>query len=273
MTGQHSPLVSALFITWKRFDMLKPTVESFLRNTDYPNLELVIADDGSGPEIQAQIRTLPVHRFSLPQKHRGLGANNNSGLRLCTGKYILMIQDDWCCQGPPNYLSNVVAVLEANPEVGIINFAGTNHPPDFNRRLKGSDEPCYVTPRPLEDGHKEYFLYSDQPHIRSRAALDIIGYYIEDRDMERCEADYSLRWKNQSVFLTAAFPGYLGRVFTNEGFAQNRSHRLTKFRYRALKPVMPVAHWLKANAKPVYWTGRWLANTCIGMAEKLRLVR
>jgi len=272
MTGQQSPLVSVLFITYKRFDLLKPTVESFLRNTDYPNLELVIADDGSGSEIQAQIRTLPAHRFSLPEKHRGLGANNNSGLRLCTGKYILMIQDDWLCHGPSDYLSNAVAVLEANPEVGIINFAGVNHPPDFNRRLKGNDQPCYVTPVPMIS-HKEEFLYCDQPHIRSRAVLNSIGYYVENRDMDKCEVDYSTRWKQQTLFLTAVFPAYYMSVFSNEGVLQGRSHRLAKFRYRLAAFVEPIRPLLARRSPALLRAGRWGMQKTVAILEALRLVR
>jgi hypothetical protein len=273
MNETEFPLVSVLFITWKRFDLLKPTVEAFLRNTDYPNLELVISDDGSAPEIQTQIRTLPAHKFSLPREHRGLGANNNNGLRLCTGKYILMIQDDWLCQGPPAYLSNAVAVLEANPAVGIINFAGAPHPPDPNRELKGSDEPCFLTPHPFKDGEKEYFLYADQPHIRSRAALDHVGFYTENRDMEQCEIDYNHRWQQQTKFLTGVFPSYYMRVFSNEGMALGRSHRLDKFRYRVQRPLVPVAHWLKQRCRPVYRIGHWALNTVIRAAEKLKIVR
>ena len=79
-------------------------------------LEVVIADDGSGPEIQAKIRTLPADVFALSPENQGLGPNNNNGIAHCKGKYILMIQDDWECFGPPDYLSNAVWVLEANPQ-------------------------------------------------------------------------------------------------------------------------------------------------------------
>ena len=85
MNDSEWPLVSALFITYKRFELLKETVESFRRNTDYPRLELVIADDGSGPEIQEQIRKLPADVFALLPKNRGLGANNNNGIEHCSG--------------------------------------------------------------------------------------------------------------------------------------------------------------------------------------------
>lgn len=272
MTNTQFPLVSVLFITYKRCEMLERTFQSFCENTNYPNLQLVIADDGSGPEIQANILKLPADSFALFPKNRGLGANNNNGLRQCSGKYILMIQDDWLCRGPSDYLSNAVAVLEANPQVGIINFAGANHPPDLNHPLKGSDQPCYLTPVPMA-GLKEEFLYSDQPHLRSRAALEYVGLYIEDRDMEKCEIDYSHRWQQQTRFETAVFPGYYMSVFSNEGEAQGTSHRLNKFRYRVQRPLMPIAQWLRQHCQPVYRAGRWLTNAGIRMLESLKFVR
>jgi glycosyltransferase involved in cell wall biosynthesis len=273
MTNENFPLVSVLFVTYKRFDMLKPTVESFLRNTSYPNLELVIADDGSGPEIQQKIRTLPANVFALAPKNQGLGANNNQGLRSCTGKYIFMLQDDWACQGPADYLANAVSVLEANPQVGIINFAGAPHPPDLAQRLKGSDEPCYVTPRPYEGSHKEEFLYADQPHIRSRAALDHVGYYIEDRDMEKCEIDYNSRWQNQTRFLTAVFPAYYMKVFSNEGAAQQTSFRTGRFRYKVAALLQPAKPFLIKHANPVFRFGKAFVQGGIRTLEKLRIVR
>ena len=273
MTDFEWPLVSVLFITYKRINLLKKTVENFRQNTDYPRLELVIADDGSGPEIQAEIRKLPVDVFALAPKNRGLGANNNNGISHCKGKYILMIQDDWECHGPADYLTNAVQVLEANPQVGLINFAGGEHPPDLNQRLKGSAEPCYVTPRAFEDDNKEEFLYSDQPHIQSRAALDAVGPYIEDRNMEKCETDYNHRWRDQTQFLTAAFPEYHWRVFRYPDGSLQQSFRKTRVRYKVAEFLQPAKPFLEKHANPVFRLGKALVQGGVTTLEKLRIVR
>jgi Glycosyl transferase family 2 len=268
MTGSDAPLVSVLFVTYKRFKLLKQTVENFLRNTDYPRLELVVADDGSGPEIQEQIRTLPLDVLALAQRNRGLGANNNNGLRHCSGKYVLLLQDDWECMGPPDYLTNAVTVMEANPRVGIINFGGSPHPPDPAQRLAGSLEPCYVTPTPLDDGAKQHFLYTDNPHLRSIESVREIGFYKEDRDMEACEVDYEQRWQAQTKFLTAVFPAYHRQLFVHRG--DDTSFRLGMFRNRVQAPLVPFAHWLKRRCKPLYHLGKISLLTSIRIIEKLR---
>lgn len=267
------PLVSVLFITYKRFDFLQRAVHGFRQNTDYPNLEIVISDDGSGTIIQDKIRNLQPDVCAFFPKRRGLGANNNHGLSRCRGKYILMIQDDWPCHGPSDYLRNAVAVMEANPEVGIINFGGAPHPPDHAQGLKGSDEPCYVTPVPCTSSNREEFLYSDQPHLQSRTALDFIGPYIEHRDMGRCEVDYSQRWKHQSRFLTAVFPAYHRQVFSDEGQDVHVSHRQRSFRFRLDRMLLPAALFLKSNCRPLYKLGRASVRLSVSLMEKLRVVR
>jgi Glycosyl transferase family 2 len=271
MASHQSPLVSVLFITYKRFDMLERSIRAFCKNTNYPNLELVIADDGSSPEIQAKIRTLPADVFALSPKNRGLGANNNNGIRHCTGKYILMIQDDWMCQGPPDYLSNSISVLEANPHVGLINFAAAPHPPDPEQRLSGSDEPCYVTPAPHTGSPKREFLYSDQPHIQTRAAIEHVGLYVEDRDMEVCEMDYNLRWENQDRFATAVFPAYFHSAFVCADEAG--SFRKTRFRYRVQGMLQPVKPVLQRISPSLFQHARSLLQWTLRKMERVGLVR
>jgi hypothetical protein len=268
-TPQEWPLVSALFITYKRFHHLRRSVLAFRENTDYPNLEVVIADDGSPAEIQEQIHTLPAQVFALLPKNRGLGANNNNGLHHCSGKYVLMIQDDWICQGPPQYLRDAVLVMEQNPRVGIINFASTQHPPDIHQPLLGGTEPCYVTPKPLEGRETEQFLYSDQPHLRSRKVEEVIGYYLEDRDMERCEQDFSNRWKHQRHFLTAVFPAYHGHVFTNP-INPEESFRITRLRYRVAAALQPCKRFIP---KPLIRFARNCILWPVYLMERLGLTR
>lgn len=271
MTNQD-PLVSVLFITYKRYDLLEQSLRRFRENTDYPNLEIVIADDGSGPEIQRKIRALAADVFALSPKNRGMGANNNNGLRHCTGKYVLMIQDDWLCHGPSDYLSNAIATLEANPQVGIINFAGAHHPPDLTQPLLGSSEPCFVTPTPAVSA-KEEFLYSDQPHLQTRGALEFMGEYYEDRSIGRAETDYSQRWERQYSFLTAVFPNYYMRVFSNEGEDPALSFRQQELRYRVDQALMPIANFLKANCWPLFRVGKASVRSTVAFIEKLRTPR
>lgn len=271
MTNKQLPLVSVLFITYKRYEMLEKSLRKFLQNTDYPNLEIVIADDGSGLEIQRQIRNLPANVFALMPKNKGLGANNNNGLRHCGGKYILMIQDDCMCAGPSDYLMNTIGMMEANPRIGIVNYYGAPHPVDDSRILPGSDEPCYIMPKAFENGTKEFFLYTDQPHVMSRAAFERIGFYVENTDIVQCEEDYNRRWRDQTDFATAMFPAYYNKVYVHEG--AELSFRTSRFRYRLDSALMPLATFCKRHCKPLYTGGKMVIRTAVTTMEKFRLVR
>lgn len=265
------PLVSVLFLTYKRVHLLKKAVANFRAHTAYPRLELVIADDGSAKSIQAEILNLPADIYALAPQNRGLGANFNQGLSRCTGKYILVIQDDWLCTGPPEYLREAVGVFENNPELGLINFAGADHPADLSQRLIGSMEPCYVTPRALEGGPIEFFLYSDQPHLQSRTAVDSMGPYLESRDMEECEIDYNHRWKNQTRFKTAVFPGYYLTTFTDAG--GNHSFRTTRVRYKVHAILQPAKPFLMKTAPRIFKIGKEAIQRLLRLLEKSRVVR
>lgn len=270
--SQDWPLVSALFITYKRFHLLEQAVRSFRENTSYPNLEIVIADDGSGAEIQEKIRSLPADVFAFLSEDLGLGANNNNGIRHCSGKYVLMIQDDWICQGPSNYLHEAVSIMEHNPQVGIINFAGAKHAPDFSLRLQGSDEPCYLTPTPSmsQDGKRELSLYSDQPHLQSIECIEFLGPYRELPGI-RSETFYEQAWKNQTKYKTAVFPNWHEKVFQCIGDPKE-SFSAAAFRRRASVKLLPLAQWLKLNLEPVYKIARTGFYRLIDLLETMRIV-
>jgi GT2 family glycosyltransferase len=118
------PLVSVLFLTYERVHLLRRTLESFVRNTDYPHLELVVADDGSSAVVQQEIRTMPFDKVVLAPRNRGTGTNYNSGQRRCSGEYLLFLQDDWECHGPPGYLREAVEAMQAHPKIGLVRFYG-----------------------------------------------------------------------------------------------------------------------------------------------------
>jgi hypothetical protein len=227
------PLVSVLFVTYQRINLLERTLNSFRQNTDYPNLELVVTDDGSPAAIQEQIRGLAFDKFVLNAKNRGLGANANAGLAACSGKYILFLQDDWECQGPSRYLRDAVAVMEANPHLAIVKFYGIPHSPG-DSLLRGSTAPCYQIRAQEPPGPGGYCIYSDTPHLKSRASLADLGLYREECGMEQCELDYDTRFATQNVYAAAFFPEYYNRLFVHTGAQESFRKRALAYRVHQL---------------------------------------
>jgi GT2 family glycosyltransferase len=132
-TGFHSlrlPLVSVVVVGYNRVELLKRTIRSFLKTATYPrtSMELILCDDGSPISAQKQMQLLPFDRFLLSVENRGIGHNTNKGIRAATGDYILQIQDDWECGGPPDFVEVGLEIFDARSDVALIRlrepFAG-----------------------------------------------------------------------------------------------------------------------------------------------------
>jgi glycosyltransferase involved in cell wall biosynthesis len=200
------PLVSIVVLSYRRPVHLRRTLESFLRVNTYPNLELVLADDGSPPAMQEEMRRLPFDRFLLSAENRGLGANTNAGLRAARGEFILQLQDDWLCDGPSDFIAEAIEVMTERPEIGMLRLrlpqAELRYTSWTSRR--GLAVRVYESP----PARSSDFVYTDTPHIKSRAFVDFIGPYLESRYMQKTELDMRDRFNAQRRFKAAFIEGY-----------------------------------------------------------------
>lgn len=92
-------LISVLIPSYQSGEMLEQALESVLCQ-DYPAMEVVICDDGSEHFKELRLKELAKVRDSVELKvvhHReniGTVRNLNSGLQLCTGKWVLLLAAD-----------------------------------------------------------------------------------------------------------------------------------------------------------------------------------
>lgn len=89
------PLVSAIIATYKRADLVPRAIESVRKQT-YPNLEIIVVDDGSPDNTESVVRAIPDERirYIRHEKNKGLPAGRNTGIRAATGEYIAFLDDD-----------------------------------------------------------------------------------------------------------------------------------------------------------------------------------
>jgi len=245
--NQLEPLVSVLFLTYERVHLLRRTLESFVRNTDYSNLELVVTDDGSSVAVQQDIRTMPFDKVVFAPRNRGSGSNYNAGQRVCSGEYLLFLQDDWECHGPARYLRDAVEAMQAHPKIGLVRFygldTGVNAVRTIERDLFEIQKPGRVT---AANRH----IYSDTPHLKSRALIEALGEYRENLPMEQCELEYQDRFLLQDRFCAAFFPRYMNRVFVHIGQAE--SFRTSSQSARLERKLYALAAPLREKAAPAY---------------------
>lgn len=113
---EEYPLVSIAIITYNQKDYLRECIESCLAQ-DYPNFEIVIADDGSTDGTQDMLeeyfKQYPgIFVLKLSETNEGITANSNIAHFACKGKYIAWMGGDDLML--PGKVSKQVKYMEAN---------------------------------------------------------------------------------------------------------------------------------------------------------------
>lgn len=231
------PLISVLFVTYNRLVTLRPTLEHFLANTNYPRdrLELIVCDDCSPEAVQAELHSMPFDQYCLATARNGLGANVNQGLRAASGDLILQLQDDWRCLGPPDYLHRAVAALQADSDVGMVILNQHPNPlPVRNRRAFDGGVLRIFENRPeIHVNMVGEHAYTDWPHLKRRSFHDQLGLYREAVPMWEMELDFSQRANAQIATFIADIVGM--DSFSHIGF--DYSYNTGAWRARLAKVI------------------------------------
>ncbi|TWI76908.1 glycosyltransferase involved in cell wall biosynthesis [Desulfobotulus alkaliphilus] len=118
---ERQSLVSVAIITYNQKEYLRECIESVLAQ-DYPNIEIVVADDCSTDSTQDMLREYEKQypgRFilKLAEKNQGITKNSNEAQFACTGKYIAWMGGDDLML--PGKISKQVDFMEAREDCDI----------------------------------------------------------------------------------------------------------------------------------------------------------
>jgi glycosyltransferase involved in cell wall biosynthesis len=91
-TGENTPLVSVVIPCYGQAHFLPDAITSVLSQT-YPNVEVIVVDDGSPDNVAAVVAQYPGVRC-VRQDNRGLPGARNSGLRESTGDFLVFLDAD-----------------------------------------------------------------------------------------------------------------------------------------------------------------------------------
>lgn len=250
-----TPQLSVVFLTYNRADLLEVSYHSVvgaLRRLPV-TFETVVSDDASDAPHRARIDALAADRTLFAPRNRGLSDNHNKALRACRADRVLSLQDDWLFVGDPGVVATALHILDADPQVGIVNFLPPSVPLPCERRYTaaGAAYDVYENDGLARQRASGSRPYSDRPHLKSRACIDDLGHYREDLPMTGAELEFQqrvacqVRWRVAWVAGPPAFQ-HLGdaRSF-NPG--QLRAERIA--RWQALPLVGPPYRWLRAIAR------------------------
>lgn len=113
------PLVSVIVPCYNQGIYLQECLESIFAN-DYPDLEVVIADDGSqDPASLKALEAISDPRVTIiRKKNEGVAIARNTAIAASRGKYILPLDAD--DKIGPGFIAKAVAILEKDAKVGVV---------------------------------------------------------------------------------------------------------------------------------------------------------
>lgn len=195
---KSEPLISVIVPAYNHEDYVTECLESLAAQT-YPNMEVLVIDDGSKDGTKATIETFlqvtnrPVFSF-VSRPNAGLCATLNEGLSKAKGDYIAFIASDdiWL----PEKLSRQILYMEENPGTGLVFsdayiMRGTKQTnekwTDYKRMLRN----FFYQGRALPGVYERLMIYTFIPAltvILRKSVLDTVGYFderlaYEDDDM------------------------------------------------------------------------------------------
>lgn len=149
------PTVSVIIPTYNCGHFIGTGLESVMAQT-YQHIEVIVVDDGSTDETRRCVEAFGPRVRYIHQSNAGPSAARNTGIRASRGTFLAFLDADdvWL----PRKLERQVAVMEADPEIGVVytwwahvdetgaplpqTVQPTHHGHVFEQLLRG----CFVTP-------------------------------------------------------------------------------------------------------------------------------
>jgi glycosyltransferase involved in cell wall biosynthesis len=180
--GDEFPLVTISVAHYNLGRYLPETLASLAAQT-YPNLEVLVIDDGStdagSVAVFEEMRTRYPHFRFLTQANAGIGATRNRGLREARGEFFLPVDADNVAR--PDMVERFVAGMRRDPELAALTcyFLAFRDGADLAR-----GEYAYAY-RPTGGPYVLASLrnvYGDANALFRTAAFRAVGGYETDRD-------------------------------------------------------------------------------------------
>lgn len=116
------PSVSVIVLTYNNLELNKRCINSILKNTAYPNYELIIVDNQSTDGTREYLNGLdtgrnPQLKVILNDKNSGFAGGNNIGIKAAAGKYVLLLNND--TEVTRGWITNLVKHMENDPKCGM----------------------------------------------------------------------------------------------------------------------------------------------------------
>jgi GT2 family glycosyltransferase len=265
------PRASIIVVTYNNLALTRLCLESIVRNTDYPNYEVIVVDNDSSdktPEYLCQVAAQhPQIRIILNSENRGFAFANNQGIELSKGERLVLLNNDTIV--PPGWLTRLLRHLD-DPSIGLVgpvtNFTGNEAKVDVDYQTLGEMETFAAELMGKNDGRiADIHMLAMLCVAFRRDTHEKVGPLDEQFGIGMFEDDdYSLRIKKMNLrvvcaadvfvhhFGQAAFKHLIPTGAYDELFAENRRRFESKWNVRWVphknEPLefQPTSHQLNA---------------------------
>lgn len=210
------PLVTTVIPSYNHAQYIEQSMQSVL-DQDYPNIQLIVVDDGSKDESHTVIRNFaernPLVEIILNNENRGQSAVFNQAIAIAKGEFIqLLPSDDWYL--PQKTRLQVEKFLTSSQDVGVIYGRGARFYEDTGE-TKLSAEPVYrgwVAENFITDGQ---FVVPITPMFR-RSVFD------------KVQLDETLRAEGEAAYIRMAIHFQFDFVDEVVGVMRDHSYNIGK---------------------------------------------
>jgi len=218
--GDKPPKVSVVFITYNRPDFLVDSIKAIRNNCKYPNLELIVSDDGTKPSIKKFLHDLAIDKLVTSETNQGLGANSNKGIKAATGEYILHLQDDFECVSTEPFIEKSIQIIKNHSDVGLVRLHhSTRFPNKIDYKLPDGTPYSILGFDQPKDMKNNIYIYSDHPHLKKSNFHDKSGYFTEGLKVGETEDDFCKRFNSNRKYKVATL--WRTNLFKNNGLIKS----------------------------------------------------
>ncbi len=190
----YYPGVTLLITHYNRSKSLERLLIN-LKNLQCTFEDIVVSDDGSRPEHQEKLKEMqPVYNFRIISAPVNKGFPNciNKGQDAVKTPYTIYIQEDF---DPtplfPPHLADALQLMNENKDLDYIRFWSFYRFPTLKPYAKGFSETIF---NPWNFNHLNFFMYSDNPHLRRSNFLEKFGRYQEGIKGDVSEHNQAIRF-------------------------------------------------------------------------------
>jgi GT2 family glycosyltransferase len=119
MEQKNLPKVSIVTLTWNTTEITIDFLNSLNEQCNYPNLEVIIVDNGSKENPTSKFKAIyPAAKVLVNEKNLGFTGGNNVGIKEATGDYLFIVNND--TEFTPGLLEGLLEIFEKYPDAGIV---------------------------------------------------------------------------------------------------------------------------------------------------------